>query len=181
MKFLDKIALVIFSIVILIIAIMSSLIIFEIIDFSVVYLIISNIFKIELARKIIIGFNIVFMLLALKAIFFDSSSKKDKYNDSILLENDDGKLIITKETLMGLINGVVIGFDGVENSQTKIILDEENNLSISLNIETREDIIIKDLINNLQINIKKKLKETLDIEVKELDIRVKNIVKVKPE
>ena len=179
MKFLDKLALVVFSVIILIISIMGSLIIFGAVDFSIIYLVVSNILKIELAQKIIMGFNIVFMLLALKAIFFDSSSKNEKYNDSILLENDDGKLIITRETLTGLINGVVNGFDGVGYSQTKIILDEENNLTISLNIETTEDTIIKDLINNLQTNIKKKLKDTLDLEVKELDIRVKNIVKSK--
>lgn len=181
MKFLDKIALVVFSVIILIIAIIGTLILFGWVDITSMYVIVLNIFAEKTYKNIILGINIVFILLALKAIFFESGSKKDSYNDSIILENDDGRLIITKETLMGLINAVVNGFDSVQSCQTKILLDEENNLSVILNIETTQETIIKELINNLQLKIKEKLKDSLDVEVKSLDIRVKNIVVAKEE
>lgn len=176
MKILDKIALTVFSIIILIESILVTLIAFGWMDSTSLYIMIKNMLSDESYKNIILGVNIVFILLALKAIFFGSSSKEDSYNDSILLENDDGRLIITKETLIGLINGVVNNFDSVTSCQTRINLDNDNNLSIMLNMQTTNETIIKELINNLQIKIKEKLKESLDVEVKSLDIRVKDIV-----
>lgn len=181
MKIIDKIALIIFSMIVLIISILGSLVIFGWLDQTAIYLVISGILLKDTVRNVLLGVNIVFILLAIKAIFFESSSKKEKYNDSIVLENDDGKLIITKETLIGIINGVVDDFDSVKSCQTRILLDSENNLSIVLNIETTKDTIIKELINNLQIKIKEKLKDSLDVEVKNLDVRVKSIVEPKEE
>ena len=183
MKILDRIALTLFSVIILIIAILGSLVIFGWfdVDTTVVYTMVNKALSNDTARNVILGVNIVSIILALKAIFFGSSEKSEKYSDSIILENDDGRLIITKETLIGIINGVVNDFDSIKSCQTKIFLDEENNLSVILNIETTDNTIIKELINNLQIKIKEKLKESLDLEVKSLDVRVKSIVETKEE
>ena len=63
----------------------------------------------------------------------------------ILLENDDGKLLITKETLTSIVNSVVSGFESVKDQQSKIILDENNNLSILLTIEVSDNAVIKEL------------------------------------
>ncbi len=181
MRILDKIALVIFSIVMLILSVVVILTIAGWMDAAIIYILISTLLTNKMACNIALGVSIVFILLCIKTIFFTSSSKDEKYSDSILLENDDGRLIITKETLIGLINGVVNGFDSVKSSQAKILLDDENNVLITLNIETTKDTIIKELINNLQTKIKEKLKESLDLEVKSLDVRVKNIVEEKEE
>ena len=118
----------------------------------------------------------------MKALFFGSVSKgEEKYNDGILLENDDGKLLITKETLISMINAVVAGFEGAKNCQTRVHLDKENNLSIVLTIEATSNTIIKELSNNLQIKIKEKIKESLDLDVTSINIRIKNIVESKAE
>lgn len=181
MKILDRIALVIFSVIILIVSILGALTIFGWIDLTAIYILISSTLLNNTIKNSILAFCIICILLAIKALFFESSSKKENYNDSIVLENDDGKLIVTKDTLIGIINGVVSGFESVNNCQTKIIFDEENNLSVILNIEATMDTIIKELINNLQIKIKEKLKDSLDIEVKNLDVRVKSVVEPKDE
>ena len=144
------------------------------------YLLMINILSDTTTCNILIGVNIVFILLSLKAIFFESSEKEEKYNDSVLLENDDGKLVITKETLIGIVNAVVEGFASVKDLQTKVYLDSENNLSIMLTVETTSDTVIKDLSNNLQIRIKEKIKESLDLEVKSINIRIKDVVEPKP-
>lgn len=181
MKIFDKIALIIFSIIILVISILGSLVIFGWLDSASIYLLYKGMLLNNTVRNVLLGFNILCILLAIKALFFESNSNKESYNDSIVLENDDGKLIVTKETLVGIIGGVVADFDSINSCQTKILLDEESNLAVVLNIETTTDTIIKELINNLQIKIKNKLKDSLDVEVKNLDVRVKSVAKQKDE
>ena len=93
-----------------------------------------------------------------------------------MLENDDGKLLITKETLTSIVNSVVSGFESVKGQQSKIILDENNDLSILLTIEVSDNAVIKELSNNIQIRVKDAIKKSLDVEVKSLDIKIKNMV-----
>ncbi len=65
----------------------------------------------------------------------------------------------------------------MKSQQTKILFDKDNNLSIILTIEVSEKAIIKELSNNIQIRVKDTIKKSLDIEVKSLDIRVKDMVR----
>lgn len=178
MKFLDKLILCVFSVIILLMAIISSIFIFGWADTTTVYVMITNALKDTTTCNILIGLNVVLILLAIKGIFFDSPDREEKMsNDGILLQNDDGKLLITKDTLTSMVNSVVSGFESVKSSQSKIILDSDNNLSIVLTIEVSDNAIIKELSNNIQIRVKDTIKNSLDVEVKSLDIRVKNVVK----
>ena len=180
MKFLDRIALTLFSVVILLLSIIVTLTIFGWLDITTIYMLATQIIADQTTCNIIIGINCVFILLALKCIFFESEGReKENFSDGILLENEDGKLLITKETLTSMVNAVVYGFESVKNSQTKVHLDEDNNLFIVLTIETTKNTIIKELSNNLQIRIKEKIKDSLDLDVKSIDIRVKNIIESK--
>ena len=49
-------------------------------------------------------------LMAIKSLFFQSSAgpKEDSYS-GIMLENEDGKLLITNETLESIVSTVVEG------------------------------------------------------------------------
>ena len=180
MKIIDRIALTLFSVMMLLIAIIALITAFGWLDLTTIYLIATKCLADSTTTKAIIALNVVFILLALKAIFFESSNnEKENFSDGILLENEDGKLLITKDTLISMVNAVVSGFESVKNSQAKVQLDEENNLSIILTIETTNNTIIKELSNNLQLRIKEKMKESLDLEVKSIDIRVRDIIETK--
>ena len=180
MKVLDRIALTVFSIIMLLISIIVLVVVFGWLDLTTIYVMATKFLADSVMVKTLIAINCIIILLAIKGIFFESSSsEKEGYSDSILLENEDGKLVITRETLISMVNAVVSGFESVKTSQTKVYLDEENNLSVVLSIETTQNTIIKELSNNLQIRIKEKIKESLDLEVKSIDIRVKNIVEAK--
>lgn len=177
MKFIDRMILCVFSVLVLLVSILSSLLIFGLIDVTGVYVFISNTLANQTNCNILLGLNIFFILLAIKGIFFESKSSDDqKFGNGILLENDDGKLLITKETLTSIVNSVVAKFDSVKTQQSKITLDENNDVSILLNIEVSDKAIIKDLSNNIQIRVKEAIKKSLDVDVKSLDIRVKDMV-----
>ena len=96
-----------------------------------------------------------------------------------MLENSNGKLLITRETIENLVNGVVKGFDSAEDVTTKIELDKENNLNVFVNLTVKENAVIKELSTNLQNKIKDTIKKASDLEVKEVNIKVKNIEPVK--
>ena len=178
MKFLDRLILGLFAVLMLLMAIFSGFIIFGWIDISTVYMLLVNALKDQTTCNILIGVDVVIIILALKAIFFEGKTSSEEYEerDGILLQNDDGKLLITKETLKNMVNTAVAGFASVKSSQTKIILDRNNDLSIILTIEVSDNAIIKELSNNIQSKVKETMKSSMDIDVKSMDIKVTNIV-----
>ena len=105
--------------------------------------------------------------------------EKSEYKNGILLENSDGKLLITKDTLENLVNTIVKSFDGAENAVARIELDNENNLKVFVNISVKENAVIKELSSNIQARIKEAIKTTSDLDVKEVNIKVKDVAPVK--
>ena len=93
----------------------------------------------------------------------------------ILLENDNGKLLISKDTLENIASSVVKEFENAENITSRIELDKENNVKVFVTLTVRSNTVIKDLSNSLQFQIKEAIKTSLDLDVKEVNIRVKNI------
>lgn len=180
MKFLEKTGLILFSNIVLILAILMCLVIFEWIEVDTVKYGLEILLGNETASKITIGVSIVLMILAIKCIFFSSDSKTEKA-DGILMANDNGKLLISKETLENLVSGIAKGFEGAENITTKVQLDKENNLYIHVTMQVKENAIIKDLSLNLQEKIKEAIKKSSDLDVKEVNIKVKNIAPKKEE
>lgn len=112
-------------------------------------------------------------------IFSSSNKEKSEYKNGILLENSDGKLLITKDTLENLVNTIVKSFDGAENAVARIELDNENNLKVFVNISVKENAVIKELSSNIQARIKEAIKTTSDLDVKEVNIKVKDVAPVK--
>ena len=180
MKIIERTTLVLFSTLMLIISVMCCLLIFGWLDTSFIGETFEQILQNPVSSNVLLVLSIIFILLAIRCIFFDSSSKqKEEYKSGILLENADGKLLITKETIENLVNGVVKGFDSAEDVTTKIEIDKDNTVKVYVNLSVRENAVIKELSTNLQTKIKDTIKKTSDLEVKEVNIKVKNIEPVK--
>ena len=82
--------------------------------------------------------------------------------------------MISKDTIENLVNTIITQFETVEGATTSITLNAENNLIINLNLTVGENIIIKELSANVQEKIKESVKNALDLEVKEVNIRIKD-------
>lgn len=175
MKFLDKLALKIFSIIIIIIAIIFILSITNIIS---IYSILDNmeamIVNGETSLQVTIAVLAVLMLLALKGLFF-TSKPEDNGKDGIVLENTSGKLVISKESFENLIASVIKDVPGAETVSSKTILDKNRNLIVYVTAIVSKDVMIKDISNELQEKIKIAMKRTADLDVQEVNIRIKNI------
>lgn len=176
MKILEKLTLIIYSNIMLILSIILCLLVFRWIDISLVGGLINQLIVGDLSSKIILGVSVVFILLSIRCIFFDSTSKEQiKERQGILLENESGKLMISKETIENLVNSVALNFQSAEDVITRVELDKENSVKVYVNLIVTADAIIKDLSANLQSKIKEKVKMATDLEVKEVNITVKKV------
>ena len=182
MKFLDKFNLVLFSTIILIISLIICLLTAGWLDFELalkgIVFATTNI----AARNIALVTSMILVILAMKSIFFNSDSKeKLQSKEGILLENDNGKLLVSRDTIESLTNAVVKSFESAENAMTKVEVDNESHVRIYITLFVYPDAVIKELSNKLQINVKETIKKSLDLDVTEVNIRIKNIsVKKEP-
>ncbi len=176
MKILEKITLIIYSNIMLILSIILCLLVFGWLDIGLVGDLIKNIIQGEVSGNVVLGLSVVFILLSIKCIFFDSSSKEQiKERQGVLLENESGKLMISKETIENLVNSVVQDFESAQEVITRVELDKENNVKVYANLVVSSNAVIKELSANLQEKIKDKIKKATDLEVKEVNITVKKV------
>ncbi len=176
MKFLEKIALIIFSIIILVLAVVSCLVVFQVVEIADVTGFIAGYLENEIVSRTVVVVSIICILLAIKSLFFPAKSKKrEELKSGVLLENQDGRLLISKDTIENLVNSVVQSFPDAIDTQTKIILDVENNITVFVTLLVKEEAIIKQLSASIQNKIKETVKRNTDLDVKQVNINVKNI------
>ena len=146
MKFIEKVTLIIYSNIILILSIIACAIIFRWLDISVIQTLTKNLLLYGTSSKVILGISIVFILLSIRCIFFDPTSKQElKDKQGILLANDNGKLMISKETIEDLVEAVTKQYKMAKEVNSRVELDKENNVNIFVNLVVGSDTVIKDL------------------------------------
>ena len=178
MRFLDKLGLAIFSLITLILSILICLIAFSWIDVSIITVAITNVLATKNGIYICIGISIVLILLSIKCLFFPSyerKSSKEDDSEGILLQNDNGKLLITKGTIKNLVNSTVDDFNNIEGSDVEITLDQNNDVYVTLEINVQKETIIKEVSTKLQNKIKETVKKATDLEIKQINIKVNDV------
>lgn len=177
MKFLDKVGLTIFSMIVLIISVLLMLIGFNFVEPSFFSVLISKVLMYQQATYTMIGISVILILLSIKCLFFrgDSNDKRKASEIGILLENSDGKLLITRHTLVDLVDNVVEQFNEVQKYDVDVIIDKQNNVTINVAIEVNEGLVIKDLTSKLQSKIKENIKNATDLEITAVDIEVHKV------
>lgn len=180
MKFLERFALVIYSYIIILLSVVLSLLVFNWIDFDVVTDMVYALVTGAVSSKITLGVSVVFILLSIKCIFFDERSKeKVKEAQGILLKNENGQLMISKESIDNMVKNTVAGFENVKECNTKIDVNSENQLRITLFLVVNENVVIKELASNLQTRIKEEVKKVSDLDVHEVNVKVTSLQEIK--
>jgi uncharacterized alkaline shock family protein YloU len=174
MRFLERTTLKIFSIIMLFISITMLLIVFEIIPTTFYSNGVTFLMDDTIYRRITIGVCVVSILLALKCIF-SKLKPVDVTKNGIILENANGKLVISRESLENLINGIAKEMPGAENASSRILLDSDKNLVININLTVLGNVVIKEITVELQKRVKEALRRTADLEVRLVNVNIKNI------
>lgn len=176
MKILERIALILFSIIMLFVSIVSCLLIFNIMELKTIFNFLEDVIENQTVTRVILGFAIVSILLAIKSLFFPSKiKKKQEIKTGVLLENKDGRLLISRDTIENLVNSVVKSFTDAVDVQTKVQLDADNNITVFVSLLVKEEAIIKELSANIQNKIKETVKRSTDLDVNQININIKNI------
>ena len=176
MKFLERFTLIVYSFVILLLSVILSLLIFNWIDFDVVTEMVKALITGDLSSKITLGISVVFILLSIKCMFFDERSKeKVRETQGVLLKNENGQLMISKESIDNMVKNTVMGFEQIKQCNTKIDVNNENQLRITLFLVVNEGVVIKELASSLQRKIKEDVKRVSDLEVEEVNVKVTSL------
>ena len=179
MKLVDKVIYFIFSVIILAIVVVMFTVILNIGGIvNPVFNFISNIPNMSFTQEqmtyiVIIG--ILLFIMAIKGILFQSKLEENK--DAIILENNSGKLIISRKTLENLVKDISNGVQGVENSFARVNVSKDTELIISIDIVVKEGSI-KDITKKLQEDVKIAIKKASDLNVAEVNVNIKNIKKI---
>lgn len=180
MKIIEKITLILYSNIILIMSVILCLLVFGWLDANVVANLAKALLIGEKSSGIILGVSVVFILLSIRCIFFDPTSEQEqKDKQGVLLANDNGKLMISKETIENLVEAVTKEYKEAKDVSSRVELDKNNNVNIYVNLIVGSETIIKDLTVDLQNRIKEKVKQSADLEVKEVNITIKKAVQEK--
>lgn len=178
MKIFDRLALKIFSLIIFTIAIGIILVLTGFVSLTQIVVDFVNFANGEYGTRILLAVSGVLILIALKGLFF-ASKPNSKGKDGVILENDNGKLVISKESLENLIASVTKEIPGAETVSSRTIVDKNKNLIVYVTALVSKDVMIKDVSNELQNKVKEAMRRTADLDVKEVNIRIKNITSKK--
>ena len=176
MKLVDKVIYFIFSVIILAIVVVMFTVILNIGGVvNPVFNFISNIPNMSFTQEqmtYIVIIEILLFIMAIKGILFQSKLEENK--DAIILENNSGKLIISRKTLENLVKDISNGVQGVENSFARVNVSKDTELIISIDIVVKEGSI-KDITKKLQEDVKIAIKKASDLNVAEVNVNIKNI------
>lgn len=128
----------------------------------------------DMSSKVVLIVSSICLVLSVKCIFYGKSDK-EKAAKGVLMQNDNGKLLISKPTIENIVVSAISGFNSVEDVNVQIELDNLNNVIVNVNLVVNKDVVIKELTLNMQNKIKDAIKKTSDLEVKSVNIKIKNI------
>lgn len=182
MRILDKIALILYSYIMLVLGVLTCLIFWGVIEFNFISNYIKGLLFGDTSGKIIVGISILFILLSIRTIFFEDkfeknkNAKKTSERKGILLENENGKLIISKESIENLVNTLIKENKSVKDVFSRVDVDNESKLIINIELVVEQSVMISELSAELQEKIKDAIKRTSNLDVKTTNIKVKDYV-----
>lgn len=178
MKFFEKACLVLFSLIIFVLAVTVILITLGVVSNTVFTTTLNYLLSGQISLRITIVLSVILLILSARFIIF-KIEKDELTKDGIVLENTNGKLIISKESLENMILSSTKTISGLEYVNSKTLVDKEHKLLVYVTIIVSAESIVKDVSKQLQDNIKEIMKNTADLEVSSVSITVKNIINKK--
>ncbi|MBR3152011.1 MAG: alkaline shock response membrane anchor protein AmaP [Clostridia bacterium] len=169
MKFLDRINLKVFSVIIIIVSLITILFSLDIIDNLEFF----DFLKEDTVKYISLVISVTLILAGIKSLFI--TDRKEDISNGVLLENSNGKLYITKESIISMIEVEAKSYKEILNQNVKIGFNEEKDLFVEMELVVEKDTNVKELSTKLQNSIKTSVKKSSDIDVKNIDIKIKNI------
>ena len=177
MKILEKFVLILYSFLVLVISVVLCLVIFKIIDIETINNCIKYMLEDSTILITVLASSIVCILLSIRCLFF-RKRKEIKKSDAtdILLENESGRLLISKRAIENAVKNVVNNAVKDTKDCTVIVdIDPANYLSVYVSILLNNNLKIRDMTLDLQLKIKSQIKDDFDLDVKQVNIKIDSV------
>lgn len=171
MRLIERFSIIVFSILIFVISGFTILVSTDIIGMDVLESI-FNVLSDNIVSTVCIG--LVMILWSIANIFFKDNSSKENSN-GILLENENGSLLITKESISNLVESELRKTEDVKDYNVKIEFDSKRDLIVNVVMIVKDQTVIKEISAKVQENIKLSIKRATDLEVNQINIKIKNV------
>lgn len=171
MRIVERFSIIVFSVVVLILSGFTILVSTELINVDIF----EDVFRV-LNENIVatVCICILLCLWSIANIFFKSDSKNENSN-GVLMENENGSLLITKESISNLVESVLKKSQDIKESSVKIEFDLNRDLIINIIATVKDNVVIKNISSKLQENIKLTIKKATDLDVSSVNIKIKNV------
>ena len=171
MRMMERFSIIVFSIIVLILSAFTILVSIEIVSIDVF----ENIIEVLNENVVLtICISILLCLWSIANIFLKSDSKSENSN-GVLMENENGSLLITKESISNLVESVIKKNQEIKDSNVKIEFDSNRDVVINVIAVLKENVVIKNTSSKLQENIKLTVKKTTDLDVSSVNLKIKNV------
>lgn len=171
MKTLEKLILIIFSVIILVISVFLILTSTEMIKTIEIMTSIDTWLVSNKTVGIVIG--AVFALLGLIGVF-SCSGETENVKTGLAIKNDNGTVYITKDTFENIILGITKNYPELKNVKVEINVDEEG-VGCNIFAYVLPETVIPELTSKLQNNIKTGLQKQTTVEIREANIKIKGV------
>lgn len=174
MKILEKFVLILYSFLMLIVSAIICLIVFKVITIDQIKYCIEYVQKDTALVITILAIAIICILLSIRCLFFRKKKQIKKSNTTeILLENESGRLLISKNAIENAAKNIVKESLRLETDiKVTADIDPANNISIYIAVMLDRALNVRDLTLDLQLRIKNEIKESFGLEVKQVNIKV---------
>lgn len=177
MKILEKFVLILYSFLVLVISVVLCLVIFKIIDIETINNCIKYMLEDSTILITVLASSIVCILLSIRCLFF-RKRKEIKKSDAtdILLENESGRLLISKRAIENAVRNVVNNaVKDTKDCKVIVDIDPTNYLSVYVSILLNNNLKIRDMTLDLQLKIKSQIKDDFDLDVKQVNIKIDSV------
>ncbi len=177
MKILEKFVLILYSFLILVISVVLCLVIFKIIDIETINNCIKYMLEDSTILITVLASSIVCILLSIRCLFF-RKRKEIKKSDAtdILLENESGRLLISKRAIENAVKNVVNNaVKDTKDCKVIVDIDPANYLSVYVSMLLNNNLKIRDMTLDLQLKIKSQIKDDFDLDVKQVNIKIDSV------
>ena len=177
MKILEKFVLILYSFLVLVISVVLCLVIFKIIDIETINNCIKYMLEDSTILITVLASSIVCILLSIRCLFF-RKRKEIKKSDAtdILLENESGRLLISKRAIENAVRNVVNNaVKDTKDCKVIVDIDPANYLSVYVSILLNNNLKVRDITLDLQLKIKSQIKDDFDLDVKQVNIKIDSV------
>lgn len=177
MKILEKFVLILYSFLVLVISVVLCLVIFKIIDIETINNCIKYMLEDSTILITVLASSIVCILLSIRCLFF-RKRKEIKKSDAtdILLENESGRLLISKRAIENAVRNVVNNaVKDTKDCKVIVDIDPANYLSVYVSILLNNNLKIRNMTLDLQLKIKSQIKDDFDLDVKQVNIKIDSV------